>query len=141
MGSRGRQGYWSGLSRRTYVFGARYLLSRFFDLNGEFIYDTGANTYGSAAETYGPLLRLGAGTTPIHFTFLGYPFWEWGFEFAGLFGSDKYLAGENMLLMLGHRQSINFTRSISLTFNFNYEIGQWNNSRARTYALKMAYRW
>lgn len=133
--------YMSNVTRKTYVFGARYFFSRFFDVNGEFIYDRGQNEYGGRSRTHGPLLKIGGGTTPIHFTFLGYPFWEWGFNFSGLFGSEKYLGGENMLLMIGHSQSFNFTRSLSLTFNLNYEIAQLANPRAATYGLKLAYRW
>ncbi len=140
-GGNGRNDYSSSETWQAYVFGGRYFFNEYFDLNAEMFYPRGSNSYGGDQQTHGPLFKIGAGTTPIHFTFLGYPFWEWGFDGGVLLGSNRYLDGENMLFFLGFRQSVNFTRSWSLTYNLNVEISRVSNVRAATGGLKMAYRW
>lgn len=131
------------LSQSTYVLGATYRMSKYFEVNGELHLPNGdaeVQDY-SIMGNYNaePQFSIGLGATPIHLNVFGGEFLAIGIDGGVSVGNKNSYDGSNSYIYLGPRLAMNFSESFSLMYTFRRNVSGENDFS--TAALALAYRW
>ncbi len=131
------------LAQKTYVLGATYHMSKYFEVNGELHLPNGeAEADGSIF--YGnyhtdPQFSIGLGATPIHLNVFGGEFLAIGVDGGVSVGNEGSLDQSSNRVYLGPRISMNFSESFSMIYAYRENIS--GDSDFSTSSFALAYKW
>lgn len=141
--------------QQMYVVAGKWNLSRFFDFHGALGLASGPTEHTSRyiqvqegadvpdeiSSNMESLLKVGFGTTPFHFDFMGYDFLELGWDVSLFMGDKNYLGGNSSVLLWGPRGAINFSRSVALILSQQFEMLKDSGASFDSISAQLAYRW
>lgn len=131
------------LTQSTYVLGATYHMSKYFEVNSELHLPNG-EAEANGNTWYGdyhadPQFSIGLGVTPIHLNVFGGEFLAIGIDGGVTVGNESSLDQSSNRVYLGPRLSMNFSDSFSLVYTHRANIS--GDSDFSTNSLALAYRW
>ncbi len=142
--------YLGEVTQKTYVIGARYHMSKYFDVNGEFHIANGdyeANGYSIGInDSFGPQALIGLGVTPIHLDIFGGEFLEIGVDGGVMFGDrgdlstySRQVSASGNSLYLGPRAAVKFGDHLSMVYAYKKDLD--SDTDFSVHSLSLAYRW
>lgn len=150
----GSYGMWpsrESVSQKTYVLGAVYHMSKYFEVNGELHLPNG-DTEGDLTSSYeannvsmnsGRELRpqgfIGLGVTPIHLKVFGSEFLAIGVDGGVGIGNSNIGEDSSSRVYLGPRLAMNFSDHFSLKYSAKFAVN--TDYDFDTYSLSLVYRW
>lgn len=136
----------------VYAVGARYHMSRYFDVNAEVLLPSGNyeySGYDSISSYYSgnnnggisldPQFNIGLGVTPIHLNIFGTELLEIGADGGVSVGNKYFLNGENSTVYVGPRVGINFGNHFSI--NYVAKLDTQNDIKYTINTISAGYRW
>lgn len=136
--------YYYGLqevSQDVYAVGARYHMSKYFDVNAEVLAPNGDyqhGSWGSLGGSLDPQVNIGLGVTPIHLDVFGGEFFEIGFDGGVSMGNRDYLNDSNTVY-LGPRVSLNIGDHFKVTYAVKLDMDSSTEYTMNT--LSVGYAW
>jgi hypothetical protein len=135
---------WASVGQRTYAIGGAYVISRYFEINGELQLPRGESeiNYSSMWLNSTPdldaQLAIGLGVTPLHLKFFGGDFLAIGLD-AGVAIGNRNLNGDSTRTYLGPRLTVNFSEKWSLSYA--YRAGIESGDDFNMSSLAVGYTW
>ncbi len=131
------------LTQKTYVLGATYHMSRYFQVNSELHLPNGeAEANGSTLignYHMDPQFAIGLGATPIHLNVFGGEFLAIGVDGGVATGNESGLDRSSNRVYLGPRLSMSFSDTFSLIYSYRKNIS--GEGEFSTNSLALAYKW
>lgn len=160
----GRDSLFGKYKQATYAVGGRYLINRYFDINGELQLpngdpeggyytptyssvdmETGLSSYGGGYQTMDRRKAegsIGIGVTPIHLALFGSELIEIGVDGGVMFGQRPETAtgvlSSTSSVYFGPRVGVNFNDKFSLNYSYKRDTTHDDFSHS---SLTLGYRW
>jgi hypothetical protein len=139
--------YQGQLAQRAYAIGGAYVISRYFEINGELQVPRGEsetdisiwwhNNYDT--PDLAPQLTIGLGVTPLHLKFFGGDFLAIGVDAGVAIGNPNEISGNSIRSYLGPRLTVNFSEQWSVSYA--YRAGIESGDDFNMSSLAVGYTW
>ncbi len=131
------------LTQKTYVLGATYHMSKYFQVNSELHLPNG-DAEANGSTIFGnyhmdPQFAIGLGATPIHLNVFGGEFLAIGVDGGVAVGNESGLDRSSNRVYLGPRLAMSFSDNFSLIYAYRKNIS--GEGEFSTNSLALAYKW